>query len=146
MISFSPLFSSSTEIQIHAVAAMCAFAVGAVQLILPKGTKFHRVVGWTWAAVMLVVALSSFFVNTSCTFGPFSAIHLLTLFTLAMLFLGVMHARKRRTRQQAIIMVFLFIGALVIAGAFTFSPGRIMHDVAFGTSSSHERCWPIAHY
>jgi uncharacterized membrane protein len=26
----------------------------------------------------------------------------------------------------------LFLGALVIAGAFTFLPGRIMHKVAFG--------------
>ncbi len=30
-------------------------------------------------------------------------------------------------------MATLFIGALVIAGAFTFLPGRIMHAVAFGS-------------
>jgi uncharacterized membrane protein len=29
-------------------------------------------------------------------------------------------------------MVGLFVGALVIAGVFTFLPGRIMHAVAFG--------------
>jgi uncharacterized membrane protein len=29
-------------------------------------------------------------------------------------------------------MTLMFIGALVIAGAFTFMPGRIMHQVAFG--------------
>ncbi len=29
-------------------------------------------------------------------------------------------------------MISLFVGALVIAGIFTFVPGRIMHDVAFG--------------
>jgi len=29
-------------------------------------------------------------------------------------------------------MVGLFVGALVIAGAFTFLPGRIMHAVVFG--------------
>jgi uncharacterized membrane protein len=29
-------------------------------------------------------------------------------------------------------MVGLFVGALLIAGAFTLLPGRIMHAVAFG--------------
>jgi uncharacterized membrane protein len=30
-------------------------------------------------------------------------------------------------------MLGLFAGALVIAGAFTFWPGRIMHAVVFGS-------------
>ena len=30
-------------------------------------------------------------------------------------------------------MIFLFSGALVIAGLFTILPGRIMHKVLFGT-------------
>jgi uncharacterized membrane protein len=29
-------------------------------------------------------------------------------------------------------MLALFTGALVIAGLFTFAPGRIMHTVVFG--------------
>jgi uncharacterized membrane protein len=31
------------------------------------------------------------------------------------------------------IMIFIFSGALVIAGLFTILPGRIMHRVLFGT-------------
>jgi uncharacterized membrane protein len=141
-MSLTPLFNSSPEIQIHAVTAMAAFALGIIQLILPKGTKIHRLFGWVWAAVMLVVAASSLFVNTTCTFGPFSVIHLLTLLTLVMLPLGLAHARKHRIRQHATTMIGLFVGGIFIAGAFTFVPGRIMHDVVFGTVSSHERCWP----
>jgi uncharacterized membrane protein len=30
-------------------------------------------------------------------------------------------------------MITMFIGALAIAGLFTFLPGRIMHAVAFGS-------------
>ncbi len=30
------------------------------------------------------------------------------------------------------MMIWIFIGALVIAGLFTFLPGRVMHAVAFG--------------
>jgi uncharacterized membrane protein len=29
-------------------------------------------------------------------------------------------------------MISIFLGALVIAGIFTFYPGRIMHAVVFG--------------
>jgi uncharacterized membrane protein len=32
-------------------------------------------------------------------------------------------------------MISLFAGALVIAGAFTLVPGRIMHHVVFGALS-----------
>jgi hypothetical protein len=39
-------------------------------------------------------------------------------------------------------MISLYVGALVIAGGFTFVPGRIMHDVAFGGASQHPRCFP----
>ena len=35
-----------------------------------------------------------------------------------------------RRHQRA--MIGLFAGALVIAGVFTFLPGRIMHAVLFG--------------
>ena len=30
-------------------------------------------------------------------------------------------------------MIFIFFGALVIAGLFTLVPGRIMHAVVFGS-------------
>jgi uncharacterized membrane protein len=29
-------------------------------------------------------------------------------------------------------MIYLFLGALVIAGLFTLVPGRVMHKVVFG--------------
>ena len=88
------------------------------------------------------VALSSLFVNTTCTFGPFSWIHLLMLVTLATLPFAVLAARRHQVSRHATMMISLFTGALVIAGAFTFVPSRIMHDVAFGGTSHHERCFP----
>jgi uncharacterized membrane protein len=30
-------------------------------------------------------------------------------------------------------MIFIFCGALVVAGLFTLVPGRIMHTVVFGS-------------
>ena len=65
-------------------------------------------------------------------FGPFSPIHLLSIFTLVTLPLAVMHARRHRVQKHRNAMIAIFTGALVIAGLFTFVPGRIMYAVAFG--------------
>jgi uncharacterized membrane protein len=49
-----------------------------------------------------------------------------------MLVVGVVAARRHRVRAHAITMISIFAGALVIAGAFTLVPGRVMHTVVFG--------------
>jgi uncharacterized membrane protein len=43
-----------------------------------------------------------------------------------------MLARKHDRRGHARTVIGMFLGGLVIAGLFTFLPGRIMHAVAFG--------------
>jgi uncharacterized membrane protein len=141
-MSLTPLLQADPEIRVHAVAAIAAFLLGVLQFASVKGSRAHRAVGWLWVVLMAGVALSSLFVNTTCTFGPFSWIHLLTLVTLVTLPFAVLAARRHQVSRHATMMISLFTGALVIAGAFTFVPGRIMHDVAFGGASHHERCFP----
>jgi uncharacterized membrane protein len=131
-MTLAPLLSASPVIQAHAFAAMVAFALGVVQLAAPKGTIPHRTVGWIWVVLMALVAISSFWIHDIRMIGPFSPIHLLSIFTLAMLVRAVMHARQHRVDGHRKAMTTIFIGALVIAGLFTFLPGRIMHAVAFG--------------
>jgi uncharacterized membrane protein len=131
-MNLAPLLAAPLVIQIHAFAALGAFALGALQLAAPKGTIPHRTVGWIWAGLMLAVVLSSFFIHTIRMWGPFSPIHLLSIFTLAMLPLAVWRARQHDVRKHRRAMLGLFVGALVIAGIFTFLPGRIMHAVMFG--------------
>ena len=119
-------------IQWHAFAALGAFALGAVQLAAPKGTIPHRLFGWIWTTLLFVVAVSSFFIHEIRLWGPFSPIHLLSVFTLIMLPLAVLCARRHEVTKHRRAMTGLFLGALVIAGAFTLLPGRIMHAVVFG--------------
>jgi uncharacterized membrane protein len=85
-----------------------------------------------WVGCMAVIALSSFGIQ-SLHYGSFSFIHIISIVTLITLPLGVLHARRGRVRRHAIAMIGLFIGAMVIAGAFTLMPGRIMHRVVFGS-------------
>jgi uncharacterized membrane protein len=131
-MDLTPLTRAPFAIQIHAYAALAAFALGAVQLARVKGTPQHRALGYVWVGLMLTVAISSFWIHDMRVWGPWSPIHLLSILTLAMLPLGLYYARHHRVRGHKLTMLGLFAGALVIAGIFTLVPGRIMHRVLFG--------------
>jgi uncharacterized membrane protein len=132
-MTLAPLLQSGVAIELHACAAMAAFALGLVQFAAPKGTMPHRFVGWVWVVLMLAVALSAFWIHKLRLWGPWSPIHLLAIFTLIMLPLAVWYAHHHRVQQHRIAMISIFVGALLIAGLFTLAPGRIMHAVVFGS-------------
>jgi uncharacterized membrane protein len=131
-MSLTPLLDAAPAIPLHAFAATAAFVLGTVQLAAPKGTLPHRTLGWIWVILMLAVAVSSFWIHQIRLVGPWSPIHLLSIFTLAMLVLGVTAARTHNVRRHRMTMIGIFLGALVVAGLFTFMPGRIIHAVVFG--------------
>jgi uncharacterized membrane protein len=131
-MSLAPLLNASPTIQTHAFAAMAAFVLGVVQLAAPKGTLSHRTIGSIWVVLMLIVSISAFFIHVIRLWGPWSPIHLLAIFTLIMVPLGVWRAHRHDVTRHRCIMVGLFTGALLVAGIFTFYPGRIMHAVVFG--------------
>ena len=131
-MSFAPLLEAPAAIQLHAFAALAAFALGIVQFSAPKGTIPHRTIGWIWVVLMLAVSISAFWIHQLRLWGPFSPIHLLAIFTLIMLPIAVWNAHRHRVQPHRIAMISIFVGALVVAGLFTLVPGRIMHAVVFG--------------
>jgi uncharacterized membrane protein len=131
-MSLAPLLNASPVIQAHAFFALAALALGAVQLAIPKGTLPHRTMGWLWATLMMLVAGTSLFIHTIRLWGPWSPIHLLSLFTLAIVPLAVMRARRHDVRGHRMSMIWTYVFALIVAGVFTLAPGRIMHAVIFG--------------
>ncbi|SDS16912.1 DUF2306 domain-containing protein [Bradyrhizobium canariense] len=131
-MSLAPLLHAAPQIPLHAFAAMGAFVLGVVQLAAPKGTLPHRTLGWIWVVLMAIVAVSSFWIHQIRLVGPWSPIHLLSIFTLLMLPLAVWKAHRHEVVGHRRIMILIFTGALVIAGLFTLLPGRIMHAVVFG--------------
>jgi uncharacterized membrane protein len=68
-MSLSPLLNASPIIQVHAMAAFAA-ALGCVQLALPNGNRRHRVLGFFWVGLMLLIAFSSLFIHTIKFWGP----------------------------------------------------------------------------
>jgi uncharacterized membrane protein len=131
-MSLAPLLDATPAIQLHAFAAMTAFALGIVQLSAPKGTLPHRTIGWIWVTLMALVSLSSFWIHQLRLWGPWSPIHLISIFTLVTLPLAVWAAHRHAVERHRRAMTAIFFGALVIAGLFTVVPGRIMYKVVFG--------------
>jgi uncharacterized membrane protein len=131
-MSLAPLLDAAPQIPLHAFAALAAFVLGLIQFAAPKGTLPHRTIGWIWVALMMAVAISSFWIHQIRLVGPFSPIHLLSIFTLVIVPIGVWRAHRHDVAAHRNVMVLTFTGALVIAGLFTLLPGRIMHAVVFG--------------
>ena len=111
---------------------MTAFTLGIVQLSAPKSTLPHRTIGGIWVMLMVVVSLSSFWVHNMRLWGPWSPIHLLSIFTLLMLPLAVWAAHRHAVDHHRRAMTGIFLGALVVAGLFTLLPGRVKHAVVLG--------------
>jgi uncharacterized membrane protein len=131
-MSLAPLLDAAPAIRLHAFAAMTAFALGIVQLSAPKGTLPHRTIGWIWVTLMAIVSASSFWIHGLRLWGPWSPIHLISIFTLVMLPLAVWSAHRHAVERHRRAMISIFFGALVIAGVFTLVPGRIMPKVVLG--------------
>ena len=100
-MSLAPLLDAAPAIPLHAFAAMAAFVLGVVQFAAPKGTLPHRTLGWIWVCLMMAVALSSFWIHQIRLVGPWSPIHLLSIFTLVMLPLGVWRAHHHQVARSS---------------------------------------------
>ena len=131
-MNWEPLLAEPLTIRAHAFAAMGAIALGTWQMAGAKGTRRHRVAGWAWVGLMAAVVATSFFIHGIRQWGPWSWIHLLSILTAVTLPPTVLAARRGRHAAHARGMTALFVLALLITGAFTLWPGRIMHAVVFG--------------
>ena len=128
----TPILEASTPVRIHLAAAVICLALGAIQMLSPKGTLPHRLIGWVWVLLMMLLAGTSIFIKVIFP-GHFSYIHLLTAWVLLITPLGVMAARRGNIAMHARSMTGLFYLGLITAGAFTFMPGRVLYKVFFGS-------------
>ncbi|SFH65759.1 DUF2306 domain-containing protein [Albimonas pacifica] len=131
-MTLDPLLAAASPIPSHAFAALAAAALGGAQLLRPKGGRGHRWIGWAFVALMAWTALSALFISSIRVWGPFSPIHLLIPTTLGALVYAVRAARRGNLRAHRWTMLSLYALALVLTGAFTLLPGRVMHAVLFG--------------
>lgn len=129
--NLAPLLATPLSVQIHVAAAVAAMVIGAVIILLPKGTGFHRTLGWSWVGSMVVVAATSIMMIADFGTGV-NPLHAFTAVTVISLWAGLAGIRRGDVQQHAGSMIGLYIGGLFIAGAFAFIPGRTMWKVFFG--------------
>ena len=130
-MSLTPLFDAGTIIVIHTFMAVGAFVLGCWQLLGTKRTLSHRTFGYLWAALMLSVAGTSFWIHDLQLIGPFRPIHIVSIIVLINVPIAIHAARSDAVKSHRAYMRSLFYLALVTAGALTLQPGRVMHDVLF---------------
>jgi len=118
-------------IQIHWIAALLALVFGIAMLVRKKGTASHKMIGRTFIALMLVTALTSFFIR-EINRGSFSWIHIFIPVTLFASWEAIHYIRKGNVKRHKRAVYGLFFGALLIPGLFTFVPGRRMWMLFFG--------------
>jgi uncharacterized membrane protein len=128
----APMLAAPAAFQVHTGLALIAALMAGAALAKRKGTASLKALGRAWVALMAIVAIISFAIATLNPSGGFSAVHLLSMFTLVMLVVAVRAAQPRDIPCHRGAMPVLAIGALSLAGAFTLAPGRLMNAVIFG--------------
>ncbi|KCZ95471.1 hypothetical protein HHI_04925 [Hyphomonas hirschiana VP5] len=129
-VDLTPLLQSPFVLQAHVAGALLTFAIGCVLLAGVKGRAMHRTLGYVWVVSMAVTAISSFFLQ-SINPGSFSFIHALSAWTMIVLPMGLAAARRRKIAAHRKHMTGMFMGGILIAGLFSFLPGRLMWHLFF---------------
>ena len=132
------LLTQTQILWLHATPAFLALILGIVILASKKGTKTHKFRGYAWLGVMLVVVISSFFIE-ELNPGSFTAIHLFIPVTVFGMVSGTYYIKKyQATGNRGWIvahkytMISMVIGGIGLAGALSLIPGRIIHGLLFG--------------
>jgi len=130
-MNFETFTNAPLVIQLHAWAAFIALGLGIAMWLRPKGTKSHKAIGRGFLLFMLIAALSAIFIR-EINDGQFSWIHIFVPVTLFASFEAVFYIRKGNLKGHKRAVKGMFFGALLIPGAFSFLPGRLMWQVFFG--------------
>ncbi len=128
---FALLAAQPPLLQLHIFAAFTAFGIGCIMLARPKGDPLHRTLGWLWVVAMMTTAISTFFFPWVLKWN-LSPIHLLSGLVAISTPMAVAAARRHDIRAHRRSMTQIFLFGMVVAGAFTFFPGRLMWRLLFG--------------
>lgn len=118
-------------IWVHLATILVATALTPSMLLRVRGDRRHRTIGKVWIAAMLATAIISLFIHVSGP-GHFSVIHLLSLWTLVQVPLIWWTARRHNVVRHRRAVHGMVMGALLVAGFFTFPFHRLLGSWLFG--------------
>lgn len=120
---------------LHLVTVLPAFVIGAFQLFRRKGTPTHKLLGKIYMVLMLATGLITLAMPAEVGprfLGHFGFIHAFSFLTLYSVPAAYLAARRGDIKTHRANMLGLYLGGILIAGAFAFSPGRMLHEWLFG--------------
>ena len=118
----------------HLATVLPAFGLGTLLLAGGKGTRRHRGLGRLYMLLMLATGVITLFMPARVgpqVLGHFGFIHLFSLLILYSVPAGWLAIRRGDVRAHRGNMIGLYVGGLLIAGAFAFAPGRLLHEWLF---------------
>ena len=120
---------------LHLITLAPAFCIGTYLLVRRKGTPTHRLLGKIYMGLMVFTAIVTLFMEA--VVGPqflnhFGYIHLISLFVIYTVPTAYTTIRAGNIAVHRRKMIGLYVGALLVAGSFTLTPGRLMHSWIFG--------------
>lgn len=129
-MDWTPLIEAGPLVQGHIIAAVVSALVGAAQFVGRKGSSVHKTLGWIWIGLIAITAGTSIFMR-NLNDGGFSLTHGFTALAALGVPAAVLAIRRGDVLLHRNFMVAVYVGGLLIAGAFTLTPGRLLHDVLF---------------
>jgi uncharacterized membrane protein len=120
---------------LHLITVVPCFVMGTVLLLIKKGTTIHKRIGKWYMILMMITALVTLFMPADIGprllnhFGWIHSFSVLTIYTVPTAYIAV---KKGQIKSHKRKMILLYLGAIIIAGGFTFSPGRYLHELFFG--------------
>ena len=130
-----PFLTAPLPVQVHIIAAVLALILGPVALYLRRRDQTHKVIGYVWVMAMAVLAVGSFLIPSHFTPIGIGPLHGFAVLTLWSLWAGIKAAIARDIERHEAILRSLYSNGLIIAGAFTFLPGRTLNQMLFGAPS-----------
>ena len=123
----------SIPIMIHMATVIPSVPLGGYILWVKKGDRLHKNLGKIWSILMMVTAISSFWIGSSGTGvagSGLSFIHIFSVMTIVSIPLAIFHIKRGDVKAHYQAMQGVYFG-LLIAGLLSFLPGRIMNILAF---------------
>ncbi len=144
-MTFAPLADADLALHLHLWTAVLALVLGPFAIYRRRRDALHKALGYAWVMAMALAAASSFALSAfvvPIALG-FGVIHLLSVYVLYQLWVGVRDARRRAIAAHKARMSGLYWQGLTVAGVFTFLPGRTLNATFFPAEPARAY-WVIA--
>lgn len=118
----------------HLATVVPCFFIGTCLLIIKKGTIIHLQLGRIYMVLMMITALITLFMPAQVGprvlnhFGWIHSFSILTIYTVPTAYIAIKRGDIKLHKKK---MILLYFGAIIIAGGFTFYPGRYLYELFF---------------